>query len=246
MEIKQYMMGTDPIEKREKKLFKIINELDKECFKLFSEVSSLDNNSYYKVDNLFIRVNNLTDMLQDVIESFDYLKKIELDSYNYASKRLLFKMLLTGITTYLAFSANALLGIMSFITLSNRANDNFISEVEYINSRVEPYDKINLTMVANTLGNASRILKGKMNQLYKKQERMELDDTLLIANNAIVGFVGGEYNRENILELDEESRKKIVQILDHDLGSESSDVFELLDIVKKHNDESIKLTKQLN
>ena len=59
MDLDSYFKGTDNLENREQVLFDIIDKLDKESFNLFSEVLSLHKNSFYKLDNLVKRTEDL-------------------------------------------------------------------------------------------------------------------------------------------------------------------------------------------
>jgi hypothetical protein len=246
MEVVDYLKGKDYLEKREEKLFELLDKLDEESFKLFSEIVDLDMNSFYKVDNLFMRINNLSDMYEKLVDCFEYLKNIELESFVYAGKRLQLKRLLIAIVTIYACLNNALIGIGGYIVLSNMANKSFGEENGDITLRVDKYSKYDLQKISRTLINCANILKGKMDRLYSQEELDGLDEHIIFANNTIASYLDGEIGLEEVKLLSEEDKESILRILQKDLNSEETSIYKLLSLLKTKSNNEIKLTKELN
>ena len=241
VDILDYSKGRDYLENREEFLFKLISELDKASYDLFGEIVSLSSDSYYKIDNLLTRVNELSRLYNETKESYVYINKIEQSSYDYAAKRFQMKRMLTAMTTIYAFVANALLGILAFVLLNDRATKDFCNELDYINERIRKFDENELTRIKDTIENCSRILSGKIKRMENESEEYNL---ITAANSFIYSYIEGLIEFDIINSLNDDIKKIIINILKNDLESESENLFELLERSKEIKNNGLKLFKE--
>ena len=247
-DITEYMQGKDKLENREEFLSKLIEDLDSESKALFDEIVDLGNISYYNVTNLYYRVQNLRKLFLKMTESYQYLGKIELSSYDYAGKRFQLKRLLTATTTVYAFMANALLGIIAFVLLNQKATNDFYRDLMDINERTSVFDEEQVKKIGLTLENCIRLLEGKikkMNEdgnLYNTVSNISLPITQ--ANALILSYIEGYIDEETINGINSEVKSIIIDILKNDLNSDSDDIIELLNKAKNRNNNGMKLMKE--
>lgn len=249
-DILEYFKGKDRLENREEVLFKLIDELDKESCQLFSEIMDLSNESYYKIYNLYSRVKNIQKLYNETKESFSYVGKIELSSYDYAGRRFQLKRLLTAMATVYASMANVFLGIAAFVLLNQKASDDFIKELMDINDRMDKFDESQMERIGMTIDNCVRLLESK---LYKMNEDGNLYNTInnmdlfiTQVNSFIIGYVEGLIDYNTIESLSDKFKIEMIKILKNDLNSDSENLFELLEQTKKQNNEGLKLMKEYN
>ena len=243
-----YMKSSAPLEEREEILFSIIDKLDKESLALFGDIIDLNGHYLYKYENLMTRTSELKVLLEEVVKSFEYISEIEQSSYNYANKRFQFKKMLTAIVTVYAFLSNALLGIASFVLLSNKANKDFVGELTDINDTISKFDAEKLMVIDSTLQNCVRILKGKIEKLPDFMNMCEngtdQDKLFIFSNYIISSYINEVLNDEDINSINEDLRCSIINILKNDLNIDSDNIIELLHLAKNKNDNSIKLLKE--
>ena len=165
MEIVEYMKGKAPLEIREEKLFELVNEIEKETNDLFSEVTSTNKESLFKIMSLLVKCRLLSDKYKQIYDSFSYISEIEVSSYYYASKRYELKMLLTTMISVYAFMADAILGIASYVALSTSAKNYFLYELNYINENMKRFDDSRIKRIGTTLDSSKRIINGKKDRL---------------------------------------------------------------------------------
>ena len=206
----------------------------------------LDINSYYKCDNLYIRINNLCNLLDQIEDCYEYLKDIEIEGFSYAGRRLLLKRLLIAFVSAFAMFANILLGVLSYFTLSTIANNYYASEIGDITLNVEKYHKYDLKEISKVLRNCAGLLKRKMDKYYKEDEQNKISEDVIIVNNYLSSFLEGESNIEQLLSLNDKEKLLMLKMLQKDLISDSNDLNELLNTLKTKNDNEIKLIKEIN
>ncbi len=130
MDIVEYLNEKDDLEIREKRLFEIIDKIDKESYKLFSEVTDLDLNSYYKVDNLYIRINHVTDMLEEVSNIYDSLACLEANTLISIRKKRSRKKLLVALISSLIVFINLYIGLINYLIFSSIVDNSHIKKLE--------------------------------------------------------------------------------------------------------------------
>lgn len=242
MEIEEYVKGNDTLEKKEKYISRVVDMLDKESFELFKEIIDLSDESIYKIIPLYERAHYLTDVYNDVMDAINYINKIEASNFEYAFKRYQLKKLLISMTTLSTFLLNALLGILSFVILSKRANKDFADECIEIYDAMEFISEEQLRVIFATLGNCSRLLNGKKNRIFDHLRKIQPDINeslcIMICNDAIKEYISGNASIEQIEYLDPYYKSTIVNILKQDLNSDSDDLIELLNLAKEKSDKS--------
>jgi len=246
MNYSEYFKGTDYLENREEKLFDIISRMEREASKIYDEVLDLNINSYYKVDNLLIRINHLCDMIDQITDCYEYLKEIEIEGFLYAGRRLLFKRLLTAFVSAFAMFVNILMGVLSYFTLSTMANKYYANEIGDISLKVDRYYKYDLEKLSRILHSCEDLLQRKMNKYFSREEQQKVSKDIIDANYILISFLNNQIDIEDILDFTEEEKNAVIKVLQNDLKSDSDDLSELLNILKKQNDEELKLTKDIN
>lgn len=243
MEIEEYVKGKDTLEEKEKYISRIIDMLDKESFELFKEIIDLSDESVYKIIPLYERANYLTDVYSKVMDAISYVNKIEASNFEYAFKRYQLKKLLISMTTISSFLLNALLGIFLFVILSKKANKDFADECDEIYNAIDTIDDEKLRVIFTTLGNCSRLLKGKEDRVFKRLKEMQTDESLciMICNDAINSYISGEVNAQQLLCLEPNYQSTIVNILKQDLNTDSEDLIELLTLAKEKSSKNTML-----
>ncbi len=246
MNIVEYLNEKDGLEAKEKRLFDIINLIDEESYKLFSEVTDLDLNSFYKLDNLYMRMDNLSVMLDQASYCYNYLITFEKNSLDYPARKLIIKKLLALFISSVISMVNVSIGLGSFIIISILANKSFLKEITSANRRKDALKKLDLSTISITLENATNLLEGKMNRLYAMKESEEISQDIIITNNYIASYLLDKLSNEEIETLPSNCKQIIIKILQKDLSSNSDNIYELLSELRNKNDSEIKLTKQLN
>lgn len=248
IDILKYFKGKDRLENREKVLFRLVNELDRESYQLFNEIVDLSDISYYKIQNLYSRVKSLQVLYSETAESFDYIDEIENNSYDYAGKRFQLKRLLTAITTIYASMANALLGIVAFVVLNQKATDDFLRELNAINNRTDKFDEDQVKKIGSTIDNCTRMLESKITKMNEDGSLYSIinNNNLMViqVNTFILSYIEGLISYDTINSLNDNFKCMIIEILQKDLNSESNDLFELLELAKKQNNDGLKLMKE--
>ena len=173
METLQYFKGTDRLEIREEKLFQMLDNLEKETTALFEEVLTTTTKDLEQLENLYTKYQDLSKKGQILKEAFDYLLKLESSSYDYAARRFQLKRVLTAMLTLFAFLSNALIGVVGFILLNDRAFKDYIKELVTINEALEQFETETITKIEITLSNCFRILKRKQKELGQENEKMK-------------------------------------------------------------------------
>jgi len=153
-----------PLELREEVLFKVMDTLDADSFKLFNEVVDLNDASMDKVEGLVMWLHELLKMYNLANDNFEELNNLELENYTYAARRFQMKRMLAAMTTVYALISNLFLGLLSFLLLNIRANKDFAKEIENIGEKVNRFDEEKLRRIESTLSNCERILYGKINR----------------------------------------------------------------------------------
>ena len=166
-----------PLEVREEALFKFMDMLDAESYKLFNDVVDLKEKTPAKLLNLANSLDNLTIAYSAVSKDFEELNELELENYTYAARRFQMKRMLAGITIIYALLSNILLGIASFLLLNNTANKDFAKEIEVIGEKVKRFDEEKLRRIECTLSNCERILNGKINKYYEEGPVLKLKNS---------------------------------------------------------------------
>ena len=246
MEIVEYMKGKAPLEIREEKLFELVNEIEKETNDLFSEVTSTNKESLFKIMSLLVKCRLLSDKYKQIYDSFSYISEIEVSSYYYASKRYELKMLLTTMISVYAFMADAILGIASYVALSTSAKNYFLYELNYINENMKRFDDSRIKRIGTTLDSSKRIINGKKDRLVDiiKTDPV-MRDRIILENRFILELLEGSKGLEDFYTLPNEVHNGIINILKDDLNYDSNDINVLYDILiqDKNDKETKKLLK---
>lgn len=249
MDIVNYTKSNVSIDKKEEKVFELIDRLERGINQVFDEVLELNTDSIYKVPNLSYRLTELTSLLDDTYEAYDYLHTIGLEDYQDATRRLQLKRMLATTVSIWAFLSNPLLGIGSFILLNNKANKDYALEIESIDEFTDKYDDERIERIVNTLSNTCRIFNGKVIKLSNKvkeiEESQDKNDVLtLVASECIELYVSGKMDNSFVEDATDELKNKIISTLKRSLKSYSTDINELLELEKIHNEDSVKLIKE--
>ena len=243
-DLARYFKGRTPLDEREKVFFDMVDKLDKESFNLFCEITSLNDESTYKIDSLIMRSEELYNLFLVIEDCFEYLEKIEQESGIYAGNRLQAKRLLAGIMTANLFMFNFLIAIIVFVMINMKANKDYAEEFSKICDRVFKFDEDQMRIIKTTLENCQRLLKGKMNRLNVTLK--EDYDGIIVKSNSVIGeYINGEIGEEYINKLPIEVKNNIVNILHQDLNVESTNIYELLGLTKKKYNDNIRLIKEL-
>ena len=245
IDVRGYFKGDDSIENKEELLFSIIERLDQESYRLFSEIIDLDKESTYKIDSLALRCQELNFLYLAIEDCFNYLNDIEVKGYAYASKRLQSKRLLASVVTINLFMFNFVLAIIAYIMINRKANKEFADEFARISERVFNFDEERLDLIKRTLDNCNRLLEGKMNKLSITIEH-DYDGLIAKSNDIIEGYIRGKLGNDYIEKLPPDIQNHIVNILHNDLNVDSKDIYELLGLTKEKFDTGMKLIKDLN
>ena len=247
-DILEYSKGTDKLENREDFLFQLLNDLDNESYQLFSEIMDLGDTSYYKIDNLYSRVKYIRDIYNKTVESFKYVGKIEQSSYDYAAMRFQLKRLLTAVTTVYAFMCNVLLGISAFVLLNQRASEDFVNELVYINSRMDKFNEEQLRKIGSTIDNCTRLLEKKLEDMNPSGDLFRIinDGSLEVTqvNGFIVAYIEELIDYDTIDTLSDKLKGMMISILQKDLNIDSDNLQELLEHAKRLNNDGLKLIKE--
>ncbi len=167
-DIFDYIKGNAPLNKREKILFSLIDELNDESYNLFCEIIDFKFENFSDLDTISTSIVDMYNRLNKIKNAFEYLKKIEESSYIYATNRFRLKSFLATITTITAFISNIFLGITSFILLNKKATDDYYKELVNIENKIEKFeDEDELILIEKTLDNCDRLFKGKVRKLTK-------------------------------------------------------------------------------
>ena len=249
MDIVNYTKSNVSIDKKEEKVFELIDRLERGINQVFDEVLELNTDSIYKVPNLSYRLTELTSLLDDTYEAYDYLHTIGLEDYQDATRRLQLKRMLATTVSIWAFLSNPLLGIGSFILLNNKANKDYALEIESIDEFTDKYDDERIERIVNTLSNTCRIFNGKViklsNQVKEIEASQDRNDVLtLVASECIELYVSGKMDNSFVEDATDELKHKIISTLKRSLKSYSTDINELLELEKIHNEDSVKLIKE--
>ena len=233
-----YFTSGKPLEEREQLLFELVNLLDNESFNLFNEIINLNDSSYYKIENLTTRINELKELNIQINKAFEYIKKIEESGYDYATRRLQFSRLAVAITTVYSCMINFILGIFHYIILNRMVNERFANELEETNQKIRQFDEDKITTINNTLDNCTRLLKGKMHKI--QEHNFDLFD--IIANDYITQYLEG--NAKNIEYLPDNLQIKIREMLQIDLNTNNDNLDDLLSSTKDNSGKVLKLIKE--
>lgn len=239
MNIEKFATGTTPLEKREDFIFKLVDLLDEESFKLFSDIVDLEKNSLYKIPNLNQRFEVLQKTYLATKSAFEYIHKIEESSYDYATKRYLLKSCLASIVSVNLFLINALFGILSFYFLNRRANRDFAEELVDISDIIQKFDFEKLKRTGITLDNCERFLS-RINTDYESK----YSDDIIDANIIIESYVDGEIDKESIESLSNTIKQTIISLLNQNLNTSTNNIYELLDLEKNRQEKSFALIKE--
>ena len=252
-DITKYLKGTAHIEDREKYLFDLIDKLDEESLRIFSDVIDANEVDFYKTRNLHTRISSLDEIIREVIDNYEYLAKLEEKSYDYAVNRYRLKLLLSILTTGASFAANPLLGVISFVLLMNKANKDYTTELRDIGNRIGMYDDAKVNKIVSTIANAARIYEKKasvMQELFIEGYTMceDAEDDFVsidfMANLAIMSYQSGDYTDEDLWIIPDAVKEVMVEILGFDLKNESKDLKELLHKLNEKDEKSIELIKK--
>lgn len=249
MDIINYAKSNVSIEKREEKVFDLIDKIEREINILFDEVVDLNKNSIYKLNNLTYRLTELTHLTNDTYEAYDYLHTIGLQDYQDATRRLQLKRMLATTVSIWAFLSNPILGIGSFILLNGKANKDFSLEIEDIDEFTSKYDDDRMDRIINTLCNASRIYNGKIDRLYEEVKEInenndENELLILVANKCLELYLSGKIDSSFVDAVTDDLKYEIINTLRKNLKSNNTDIYELLKLEKEYDNNSIKLIKE--
>lgn len=243
----EYSKGKDSLEKREKYINDLISKLDKESYELYSDIIDCSNTSYYQLPNLALRCNELTNLFKEVLSAYEYLNNVSENNVMSATRRFQLKRMLTLIATVYAFYANALLGIASFVLLNSKASKDFYNELVDIESLYTNFDEEKIIKIEATLKNCSRIFNKKLERMKTNTKELKNDEdsiNILAANTYIHYYINDEIGKEVFEYLPVSIKNEIVFLLKNDLNSDSNDLYELLDLVKNKDNNSLKLIKE--
>lgn len=243
----EYSKSNVSLADKEKFLFEVIDILDRESYKLFSEIVDLSEESFYKVSEISARIIELYQVYIKAKEAYDYLDRIEQERVVYATKRFQLKALLMSITTIFAFLNNALLGIVSFVALTKVATSDYVREIGEIGITYSNFDDEKLEIIRTTIENCDRLFCGKVSRMNELlQGTHNKDDEgykAIIVNVFIELYLSGEITDERLLSMSDKYKEKLKQILKKDLNSDSDDLLILIQEFKKHNEECNKIKK---
>lgn len=219
-------------------LFKLIDKVDNESYKLFSEIVDLKVGSLYKVENISSRLEKLTYIYEDLCNAYEYFENKEESNAYDATRRFQLKRILACITTVYAFLANPLLGIGSFVLLNTKASNDYIKELEDFDDAYFKFDEDQMGKIGITLENSIRILNGKIKKMKEKNNIMggtRLFDYIVLvnANNLIKKYIQGKITKEIIHGQSEIIKYTIKDILNSELKVSINNLDELLEYVKK-------------
>ena len=243
----EYSKGKDSLEKKEKYVNDLICKLDRESYELYSDIIDCSNTSYYQLPNLSLRCNELSNIYKEVLNAYEYLNNINEDNVMSATKRFQLKRMLTLITTVYAFYANALLGIVSFVLLNNKASKDYYNELVDIESLYTNFDEEKITKIETTLKNSIRLFNKKLDRMKNNTKELKDDENsinILVANTYIHNYINDEIGKEVFEYLPVSIKNEIIFLLKNDLNSDSNDLYELLDLVKNKDNNSLKLIKE--
>lgn len=245
-EITNYSKGKEPLEDRITYVCNLIDKLYKDSFTLFSEILDLGEESYYKVNNLIERTIELNKLYKDTKEAYNYLAEIELSSYNYAFRRFQLKLMVTMLVTIYSFLSNALLGIFAFVVLNKKASKELVKEVAKLEKSDGKFDDDKVDITERTLDNCNRILNGKLKRMEEtyKGYSVTKDYVVVTSNYYLSLFLDDKIGIDKIDALTSSQKEEIKIILKHDLKTDIDDIYSLLNIAKKKNNDGIKLIKE--
>ena len=247
--IVEYSRSNASLDEKERFLFGVIDILDKESYKLFSEIVDLSDESFYKIGEISFRIIELYQVYINAKKAYDYLDMIEQSRVIYATKRFQLKTLLMAFTTMFAFLNNALLGIISFVALTKVATSDYVREIGEIGITYSNFDDNKLETIKTTIENCDRLFSGKVRKMSELLQSTHNEDdegyTAIIVNDFIELYLDGEITDDVLLSISDKYKEKLKQILKKDLNSDSDDLTTLIQEFKKHNEECKKMTKKL-
>ena len=247
MDLMNYVYSNDLLENKEDLIIKIIDLLEEESHNLFSGVVDLDEKSYYDFESLFYKTIALSATYSEVKEAYETIRSIERSRYSGINSRYFFKLFLTCFASVTAFRVDPVLGLCSFILLSSKSGSDFNSEKNYLDEEVKRFKSDKIRTIEITLNNCIRILNDKNRKMtnicVSLSDNPNSDDfSTLISSFIINSYIKGNVDNESIKEIDDNLKLYIVEILRNNLGSDSNNIFELLELAKEKNNNILKLT----
>ena len=162
--------------------------------------------------------------------------------------RFQLKRLLTAVTTVYAFMCNALLGISAFVLLNQRASEDFVNELVYINSRMDKFNEEQLRKSGSTIDNCTRLLEKKLEDMNPSGDLFRIinDGSLEVTqvNGFIVAYIEELIDYDTIDTLSDKLKGMMISILQKDLNIDSDNLQELLEHAKRLNNDGLKLIKE--
>lgn len=246
-----YFKGKDPLKKREEVLCKLIDEVDKKSFMLFSEICDMDKDSYYKISDLEYQVKDLISFFETLKKAHEYLQSVEGRYSIFVGLKASAKLtLIAGASIGLIFYTPPL-GIYAMIKLSSNVIKDYSEEHTEILNRYFRYDNGELERIDNTLANCLTFLKGKQKRLIANFKTKDSDEKNLIigANENIRLFLASPESSERRYEvLSDTLKDKILSILQTDLGQSNPNFNKLINDarVKKDNNNVLVRRRKLD
>ena len=245
MNILEYVKENHSIEEKQKECIKCFKFLDQESFNLFKEVLDLNNESYFKAESLIARCKKLTKMFCNLTDAITYMNDLESKNYESVSRRFLANGFAITISTVWISFFSLILGIINFIYLSLKANKQFAKDTGEIFNRLDYFDSNRIDLISRTLENSSRIIGGRIKKTvdYLESSNVSIAEklTILESSEALKMYLDGKLSKEEVNMLDGSTKTYIINALKYDLGSDSNDLNELLDMLKNREDKNNKL-----
>lgn len=245
MNLEAYFNSKESYLKKEEVLFTVMDELDRESYRIYKEVTNLSNVSFYKVTSLKENIAKLKNLYQIVLVNYEKILLIELSSYSYASKRWAFKWLISSALVINIILKYALLTISSYIAINYIIGKDYIEEYKSIDERMLNFDEQKLVGIGITLDNCERIILVKEQQMVNSinSNAQELPKSML-ANDIIAAYLLGVNSKLEPDKLPDHIKKAIRTILKEDLRTDNDNIKELLEEAKNSETKTLKLIKK--
>ena len=240
-EIDTYFKGMAPLEERKSNLFYLIGKLETESAKLYDEISDMHRDSNYNFERLKSRIDYLNELLDVVSNAYYYLYSIEYSSRNYAWGRFVLKEAFFGIFNMCVMSLNALVSLFPVYYLNSKAFKEFVAEIKEIKEKLRAFSDNSFEKIEKTIYNSNFILDGKHNKLNDKLKHDVNRECIIDANKYIDAYLNDLITLEEIDNIPYITKSMMINILNRDLNNDSTDLFELLDLLKSKKNSKIKI-----
>ena len=191
-------------------------KLEKYINDLYFEIVSCEEISIYKDNLLEMKVNILNNYLNDVKNVLSFQKKLDkISLYTYLFT--LVSLLFIGVSLYIPLLVN-LISALVRVFIRKNVNQNIID------------NEIEINCLEITLANCQTFLESKTTKKIDSLEPVQDDDKInveIMANEFLQKYLNGE-----ILQIDDNTKEVVINILKDDLGVEEQNLGVLLKLAK--------------